>query len=260
MSKKRKIIKKRRIKKSRLFILALLVLIGIFSISFLVKNVFGNAKDNKVDNKNNVKEKTQQNIEIEHLSLENEKSNKKIKILIDPGHGGSDTGSKGFSGSLEKDISLEIAKKVAGVLSQQKDLEVILTRSEDTNVSLEERTDMANSQNIDLVVSIHQNAQNGASSANGTETYYPQHGINDSDKLAKSIQDTICLYLNTKNRGIYPSNVGILKSTDMPTALVEVGFLTNEKDEKKLKSQSYQNKMAEGIAQGILSYIDSKHK
>ena len=119
---------------------------------------------------------------------------------------------------------------------------------------------MANSQNIDLVVSIHQNAQNDASSANGTETYYPQNGINDSDKLAKSIQDTICLYLNTKNRGIYPSNVGILKSTDMPTALVEVGFLTNKKDEKNLKSQSYQNKMAEGIAQGILSYIDSKHK
>ncbi len=260
MSKKRKIIKKRRIKKSRLFILALLVLIGIFSISFLVKNVFNNAKDNKVDNKNNVKEKTHQNIEIEHLSLENEKSNKKIKILIDPGHGGSDTGSKGFNGSLEKDISLEIAKKVAGVLSQQKDLEVILTRSEDTNISLEERINMANSQNIDLVVSIHQNAQNGSRSANGTETYYPQNGINDSDKLAKSIQDTICLYLNTKNRGIYPSNVGILKSTDMPTALVEVGFLTNEKDEKNLKNQIYQNKMADGIAQGILSYIDSKHK
>lgn len=259
MSKKRKVIRKKRIKKSRLFILALLVLICIFSISFIAKKGFSNVKDNKVDD-NNLKENTQAKVEIEHLSLENEKSNKKIKILIDPGHGGNDTGSKGFSGSLEKDISLEIAKKVAGKLSQYKDLEVILTRSEDTNISLEERTSMANSQNIDLVVSIHQNAQSGSSSAHGTETYYPQNGINDSDKLAKSIQDTICLYLNTKNRGIYPSNVGILKGTDMPSALVEVGFLTNEKDEKNLKSQSYQNKMAEGIAQGILSYIDSKNK
>ena len=89
---------------------------------------------------------------------------------------------------------------------------------------------MANSQNVDAVISIEANAQSGRNDAYGTETYYQQNGVVDSEKLAKSIQSTICLYLNTRDRGIYPSNLEILKNTDMPSALVEVGFITNEKE------------------------------
>jgi N-acetylmuramoyl-L-alanine amidase len=260
MSKKKKVVKKRRLKKSRLIILAFLLVVSVFLISFLIKNIFGGTSTDKVKNTDNIESNTKKSVEIEHLSLENEKSKGKIKILIDPGHGGSDVGARGVDGSLEKDISLEIGKKVAGDLSQYSDLEVILTRSEDTYVSLDERTKMANSQNVDLVVSIHQNAESGGNTAYGTETYYQKNDVDDSEKLAKSIQDTICLYLNTRNRGIYPSNLEVLRDTDMPSALVEVGFLTNKKEVKKLNNEDYQNKMAEGISQGILSYIDSKHK
>ncbi|CEN79748.1 N-acetylmuramoyl-L-alanine amidase family protein [Paraclostridium sordellii] len=260
MAKKKKIVKKRKIKKSRLIIIVFLLLIFVFLLSFLFKLLFVSNADERNSKKNDVKENQSKKVELEHLSLDNESSDHKFKVLIDPGHGGSDIGTKGVEGVLEKGICLSIGKKVAGVLSQYDDLEVILTRSEDTYVSVEDRIKMANSQNVDAVISIEANAQSGRNDAYGIETYYQQNGVVDSEKLAKSIQGTICLYLNTRDRGTYPSNLEILKKTDMPSALVEVGFITNEKETKKLKTESYQNKMAEGIAQGILRYIDSKNK
>lgn len=262
MAKKEKSVKKTRIKKSRLLILVFLLLIIIFSIVIGLKNLTGFIKDDKAKNysNSNSNNKTQENKEIEHLSLDNESSRVKFKILIDPGHGGNDAGAKGSNGSLEKDISLEIAKRVAGNLSQYEDLEVILTRTEDTYISLDERTKMANSQRVDMVVSIHQNSESRGRSASGTETYYQANNIDGSEKLAKSIQDTICLYLDTKNRGIYPSNLEILRDTDMISVLVEAGFISNNEEEKNLNDEGYQNQMAQGIAQGILRYIDSKHK
>lgn len=260
MAKKKKIVKKRKIKKSRLIIIVFLLLIFAFLLSFLFKLLFVSKADERNSKENDVKENQSKKVELEHLSLDNESSDHKFKVLIDPGHGGSDIGTKGVEGILEKDICLSIGKKVAGVLSQYDDLEVILTRSEDTYVSVEDRIKMANSQNVDVVISIEANAQSGRNDAYGIETYYQQNGVVDSEKLAKSIQGTICLYLNTRDRGTYPSNLEILKNTDMPSALVEVGFITNEKETKKLKTESYQSKMAEGIAQGILRYIDSKNK
>lgn len=261
MAKKKKTVKRKRIKKSRLLILVFLLLAIIFSIMFGLKMLAGSTSEDKTktDSKSN-ETKTQDNTEIEHLSLDEDKSKGKIKILIDPGHGGNDAGAKGVDGSLEKNISLEISKKVAGDLSQYEDLEVILTRTEDTYVSLEERSKMANEQGVNMVVSIHLNSESGGRSASGTETYYQSNNIDGSEKLAKSIQDTICLYLDTKNRGIYPSNLEILRETEMPSVLVEAGFISNKEEEKKLSDSSYQNQMAEGIAQGILRYIDSKHK
>lgn len=260
MANKKKVVKKRKIKKSRLVILVFILLMSIFSVIFVFKMALGTKSSDKTSNDNAINTKEPEKVELEHLSLESEKTGNKFKILIDPGHGGSDLGTEGVGGVLEKDICLEIGKKVAGELSQYNDLEVILTRSEDTYVSIEDRIKMANTQNVDAVISIDANSQNGSNQANGTETYYKNNGIADSEKLAKSIQDTICLYLNTRNRGIYPSNLEILKNTDMPAALVEVGFITNEKDTKNLKNEKYQNKMAQGIAQGILRYIDSIHK
>lgn len=261
MANKKKTVKRKRIKKSRLLILVFLILAVIFSIIFGFKSLTGSIKSDKpkIDS-NKTDENTQGNAEIEHLNLDNDKSKKKIKILIDPGHGGNDVGSKGVNGTLEKNISLEIAKKVAGNLSQYEDLVVVLTRTEDTYASLDERTKIANEQGVDMVVSIHLNSESGGRSASGTETYYQANNIEGSEQLAKSIQDTICLYLNARNRGIYPSNLEILRETEMPTVLVEAGFITNKEEEKKLNSEAYQNQMAEGIAQGILRYIDSKHK
>lgn len=256
MAKKKKNVK-RKINKSRFIILISLLLIIVFSILFIFKNTFGTTRTIKTnENGNNTNEASKKESEIEHLSLDNEKTSDKFKILIDPGHGGSDLGTEGVNGVLEKDVCLNIGKKVAGELSQYDDLEVILTRSEDTYISAEDRIKMANSQGVDAVVSIDANAQSNSNLAHGIETYYQANGMADSEKLAKTIQDTISLYLNSKNRGIYPSNLQILKESDMPAVLVEVGFITNEKEAEKLNNNSYQDRMAEGIAQGILRYID----
>lgn len=252
MAKKKKNVR-RKINKVKFTILISLLFITVFSILFILKNSTGITSTNKTNKNKEIKEES----EIEHLSLDSEKSNNKFKIVINPGHGGNDLGTEGVNGILEKDICLSIGKKVAGALSQYEDLEVILTRSEDTYVSVEDRIKMANSQGADAVVSIDANAQSNSNLAYGIETYYQANGMADSEKLAKSIQDTISLYLNSKNRGIYPSNLQILKESEMPSVLIEVGFITNEKEAEKLNNNSYQDKMAEGIAQGILRYIDN---
>ena len=260
MAKKKKVIKRKRIKKSRLLILVILLLAIIFSVIFGLNMLKGSKNnDNKVE-PNKIDNKTQGNSEIEQLSLDEEESKQKIKILINPSHGGNDVGSKGTNGSLEKNISLQIAKKVAGYLSHYEDLTVVLTRTEDTYVSLDDRVKMANEQDVDMLVSINLNSQSNAHDAFGTETYYQANNVDGSQNLAKSVQDTICLYLNTRNRGIYPSNLDILRYTQVPSILVEVGFISNKEEEKKLNKSSYQNEMAEGIAQGILRYIDYKNK
>lgn len=254
---KKKVVK-RRIKKSRVIIATLLLGISIFSIGYTAKNVLNTAQSSASSKE---KEKTNESKdvkEIEQLTLENEEVGKKFKIVIDPGHGGDDKGRESFSKkNLEKNISLSIGKKVASKLSQYKDIEVILTRSEDINLSVENRIEKANSQNADVFLAIHLNGEYKGNTANGIETYYQKESIDNSGKLAKSIQDTVCLYLETRNRGVLATNMDLLKNTTMPSAWIEAGFITNEKEEKKLMSNSYQEKMAEGIAQGILSYIDS---
>lgn len=117
---------------------------------------------------------------------------------------------------------------------------------------------MANSQNADVLVSIHLNAQQGDNSAVGVESYYSPKSQNDSNVLAKKIQDTIVSYIDVRDRGVKQGNLEVLNRASMPAALIECGFLTNKEEEKKLLSDIYQNQLAEGIAQGILSYLDNK--
>ena len=265
MSRKKvtkKKVTKRKVKKSKLAIVIFLLSISIFSISYATKNIVASlssiaiskSKENEVEPLKEEKDK----IEIEQLSIDNENAQKKYKVVIDAGHGGTDSGRTGFSKkSLEKDITLQLTKKIASKLTQYKDIEVILTRSEDITLSVEERANIANSQKADLLVSIHLNGEYGGNTANGTETYYQTGAVDNSDRLAKSIQDTLCLYLETRNRGVLATNIQLLKDTAMASASIEVGFITNKDEEKKLTTNSYQEKMADGIAQGILSYIDS---
>ncbi|MGL5506813.1 MAG: N-acetylmuramoyl-L-alanine amidase family protein [Paraclostridium sp.] len=257
---KKKVIKK-KVKKSRVTIVVLLLLISIVSLSYATKNIvttFSSMAISKSKEKEKAEQEKVDDKEIEQLTLDKEDEQKKFKIVVDAAHGGEDSGKTGFSKkTLEKDVSLQISKKVASKLAQYKDIEVILTRSEDITLSKEERVNIANSQKADLLVSIHLNGEYGGGSANGTETYYQQGSVDNSDKLAKSIQDTVCLYLETRNRGVIATNIDLLKNTTMPSASIEVGFITNEEEEKKLKTNSYQEKMADGIAQGILSYVDS---
>lgn len=257
---KKKVIKK-KVKKSRVAIVLALLLISIVSLSYATKNIvntFSSIAISRSKEKEKLEQDKVEDKEVEQLTLDKGDSQKKFKVVVDAAHGGEDSGKTGFSKeTLEKDISLQISKKVASKLVQYKDIEVILTRSEDITLSKEERVNIANSQKADLLVSIHVNGEYSGGTANGTETYYQQGSIDNSDKLAKSIQDTVCLYLETRNRGVIATNIDLLKDTAMPSVSIEVGFITNKEEEKKLKQNSYQEKMADGIAQGILSYVDS---
>lgn len=177
-------------------------------------------------------------------------------IFIDPGHGGNDPGAIGPSGLEEKDVNLNIATIVKETLENH-NVDVRLTRNDDTKIELAERVNMANNINADYFVSIHVNSYTNTS-AFGTETYaYPNsvRGI----ELSRFIQRNLVAEIDLKNRGVKTSNFYVLRETAMPAALVEVAFISNPVEEKLLKEKTFINKAALGIAKGILELIDIEY-
>ncbi|MGL6343988.1 MAG: N-acetylmuramoyl-L-alanine amidase family protein, partial [Waterburya sp.] len=173
------------------------------------------------------------------------------RIIIDPGHGGHDSGTVGIGGVQEKDVILPISLDVAEILRKQ-GIEIIMTRDTDTFISLEGRTDMANDLNADLFVSIHANAINlSRPDVNGLETYYYDSGR----RLAEIIHWSVLNGVNIQNRGIRRARFYVLRHSTMPAVLVEVGFLTGEEDASRLKDPDHRRQMAEAIARGIIEYI-----
>ena len=266
---KKKKVNNRRINKKK-FIL-LICMIGIFAlgmnkvtlgVSQVVKNI-DDVKNKKIEEQKKLEKEKQFNLELEQDGLD-----KKYTILIDPGHGGKDPGNLGtpiIEGNTkekiyEKDLNLQIGKKVASILSRQNDVQVILTRTEDKFISLEDRVIMANNQEqkIDAFISIHMNAESGGNTANGIETYYRAEDTPEgkSLKLASSVQQTIGSYIKMKDRGVRQEILQVLRDSKVPAILVECGFITNDKEEQKLLDEQYQNQLSEGIAQGVLTFLD----
>ena len=259
-------LKKRKLNKKKLVLLICVIGVFIFGInkaalgvSQVVKNI-DNMKKQEIEKQKVLESEKQFNIEEEQkYGLD-----KKYTVLIDPGHGGKDPGNLGYSSkkkdktinSYEKDLTLEISKKVAGKLSNQNDVQVVITRSEDKFVSLEDRTKMANSQEVDALVSIHMNAETVGNTAYGIETYYRSGATDKSQVLAKVVQETIGSYIKIRDRGVKEDIFQLLRDTKMPAILVECGFITNEKEEQKLLDEQYQNQLAEGISQGVLVFLD----
>ncbi|MCR8745413.1 N-acetylmuramoyl-L-alanine amidase family protein [Romboutsia lituseburensis] len=271
-SRKKNIKKKKKVNKKKLILL--FSIIGIFmfgmvkattGISTVVKNM-ESKKQAEVEKKKALEAKKQFNIEEEQT----DGLQKKYTVVIDPGHGGKDPGNKGYSTRnkqsdkkvYEKDLALEISKKVAGILSRQNDVQVVLTRTEDKFVELSERVKTSETQNADVLVSIHMNAEAGGDSAYGIETYYRANApSNDkSSHLAETIQHTIGSYIKIRDRGIKEDIFQVLRDTTAPAALVECGFISNYKEEQKLLDEKYQNQLSEGIAQGILTFLDENSK
>ncbi|MGL5751087.1 MAG: N-acetylmuramoyl-L-alanine amidase, partial [Paraclostridium sp.] len=173
------------------------------------------------------------------------------KVFVDVGHGGHDNGASG-NGNLEDELNLQIAKKVEDKL-KSKGIEVKMSRYSDTYVSLSERAKMANSYGSDVFVSIHQNSAS-ASSANGIETYH--HSNKSSHKpYSQSIQEHAINETNARNRGVKSANFSVLRETNMPSALFESGFINNPNESQKLANPVYQNKLAQGIVNGIEEYL-----
>ncbi len=178
----------------------------------------------------------------------------RLVVVIDPGHGGKDSGALGIGGVLEKDIILPISNKIAAIL-QQNGVQVIMTRNSDYFVSLPGRVQMAEKARATLFVSIHANSAGaGRPDVNGLETYYYDSG---SD-LAGIVHKSILQSLNVRDRGVRRARFFVLRKSSMPSILVETGYLTGREDVAKLQTSAYQNQMAQAIARGVLQYLKQK--
>jgi len=178
----------------------------------------------------------------------------KYKVVIDPGHGGSDPGAVGINGLRETDIVLEVSKNVSELL-RNKGVKIILTRSHETTLELQPRVAKANNSNADAFVSIHANATRGKrKDVNGLETYY--YSGSKGYSLAKNIHKQILITsYQSPDRGIKRSRFYVIRKSSMPAVLVEIGFVTGIYDAALLRQKGYRDKMSFAIAKGILNYL-----
>ncbi len=228
---------------------------------------------------------------------------KTIRLLIDPGHGGFDYGAKSESGYLEKKVTLRLAHLVKGrvrTLFKNKDVnvDVRLTRDNDTFVSLKDRTRVANAWEADLFISLHANSEPSAR-ARGFEVYFAspegtdrranrlallengeRNGValptspvllmladsqnsavqNESSRFAEVMFAAMASYLESSVRAVRQAPFSVLSHSIMPSLLIEVGYLTNPKDSLRLKNPRYLKKVADAISQGILDYVTHQGK
>jgi len=173
-------------------------------------------------------------------------------IVLDPGHGGSDTGAPYF-GYYEKDIDLAVTLKVGALLAAA-GYRVEYTRTTDATVSLAGRSGLANTVGADIFVCIHANAYPPKPEVCGLETYYLIGGERGK-LLAEDIHAALLSAAGMDDRGVRTANYYVLRHTDMPAVLVETGYLTNEDECARLASEDYQNTLADGIARGIETYF-----
>ncbi len=218
-----------------------------------------------------------------------------LTIVLDPGHGGKDTGAIGPRGLKEKDVVLDIALRLRQPLVDRLGARVILTRSDDTFIPLEERTAIANKAQADFFISIHVNSALQAR-ASGVETYYlsrePSDGdarasaarenlalnlegigpreqeglkailwdmaqtlhLRESSALAEMLMEDLARGLRKETRGVKHGPFVVLMTAGMPSVLVEVGFISNPHEERRLQEESYRRTVAETLAQGIGKY------
>jgi parallel beta-helix repeat protein len=175
-------------------------------------------------------------------------------IVLDPGHGGADAGTVGVGGLKEKDVVLPIAQAVANRL-RQAGIRVSLTRSEDTEVTSEERVRIAEALDANLFISIHANALSlSRYEVNGVETYYYRTS-NEGADLARVVHDNILQVVDLKDMGIRQATFLTLRQTTMPSVLVEVGYVTTQTDDTNLIDENYINILSGGIANGIQAYL-----
>ena len=215
-------------------------------------------------------------------------------VVVDAGHGGKDPGAVGPSGLKEKDVTLRVARKVAALLKKQLGVKVILTRSGDRFLPLEQRTAIANAKKADLFISIHTNAARNRR-LRGVETYFLNFALDDeamqvaarenatsskrigqlrsilndimknakveeSSRLAQKIQKGLVAslkgrYSGVRNHGVKQAPFFVLIGARMPSVLVEISFISNRVEEKRLKSGAYLDRVAQGIVDGVRSYV-----
>ena len=217
------------------------------------------------------------------------------KIVIDPGHGGHDTGTIGPNGLEEKDLVLEVGRRLGKLLETRLGAEVVYTRKDDTFIPLETRTAVANQQRADLFISIHANSSHDPA-ARGVETYYLnftsspdalevaarenavseksiyelgdlvkkialKEKIEESREFASDVQSSLHGGLAAKSpairdRGVKKAPFIVLIGANMPSILAEISFVSNPTDERRLETSEYRQRIAESLYRGIAKYVD----
>ena len=190
------------------------------------------------------------------------------KVVVDPGHGGSDPGAVGINGLYEKTVNNEISWRLRDLLVQH-GYEVVMTRDADKTLSLTDRVAAATAADADLFVSVHANAH-PSSSVRGTMVLYhdaakpnPDYPASEamkaltpeSKRLAQLVLSSILEQVPNQNRGIVPSSAYVVRMGNIPSVLVETAFLSNAKDAQMLSSSMIREKYAIGILNGILKYL-----
>ncbi|MGB3202659.1 MAG: DUF3747 domain-containing protein [Nodosilinea sp.] len=174
-----------------------------------------------------------------------------VVVVIDPGHGGRDPGAVGIGGLQEKQINTAISNRVQQQL-QAAGITVLMTRSSDVFVDLDARAQYANRAGANLFVSIHANAISmSRPEVNGLETYYFSSG----ERLARSIHSAVLQNVSMRDRGVRTARFYVLRYTTMPSVLVETGFVTGSEDAARFRDPAAVNRIADGIARGILNYL-----
>jgi N-acetylmuramoyl-L-alanine amidase len=221
-------------------------------------------------------------------------------VVIDPGHGGGLVGAQGPGGALEKDVTLAIARKLRGAITNGLGLQAFLTRDGDQDVPLDERTAFANNYKADLFVSIHANASR-SQGARGSEVYFLSHEASDeesrrlavteggvgggagaqagsssvalilwdmaqaehleeSSALATRLHEELASATNSQARGVKQAPFRVLVGAAMPAVLVEVGFISNAEEEKLLTSDEYQQKVVAALVRGLSRYQQQREQ
>jgi N-acetylmuramoyl-L-alanine amidase len=184
-----------------------------------------------------------------------------VFIVIDPGHGGDDFGTHSNTKPKyqEKHLNLATAQLLRTFLNKQ-GYKTVMTRNDDTFITLDRRAEFANEQKPTLFVSVHYNSAPSAE-AEGVEVFFYKSDDNknrtrESRLLAKSILDKVLDNTQAKSRGVKHGNFAVIRQTNMPAVLIEGGFLTNDSEMQRIKDPAYIKKLALGIAQGITAYIE----
>mgnify|MGYP001424141599 FL=1 len=229
------------------------------------------------------------------VDLKSEKEKWEFKtIVIDAGHGGKDPGAVGYRGTKEKDIALDVAKRLEKKISKNMDVKVVMTRDEDVFLRLSERTKIANENNGSLFISIHTNAAEDRR-ASGFETFLIGLNKNEyaakvaarenavlelegksgqeltgedliqatiaqaafassSETFADMVQKEIKKRVQSRDRGVKQAGFVVLARASMPNVLVELGFISNPAEEKKLRSPQYRDQLATAIYRAVQQY------
>jgi N-acetylmuramoyl-L-alanine amidase len=214
-------------------------------------------------------------------------------IVVDPGHGGKDVGAIGPGGTSEKDLTLVVARKLAAALGAKTGARIVLTRDDDSVVSLDQRTAIANQYHADLFLSVHMNAA-VVKGARGSETYFlsadasdelakkaaesenasasaaaaapssdlklilwdlaQQSYLQESSRFATDIQEEMNAIAGITNRGVKQAPFKVLVGATMPAALVEVAFISNPEEETKLKDDAFVTTVVDAIARAVVKY------